>query len=1304
MRKVKYYKCPECGKKFKTLGGWGEHVQTMHPGSIPEGFTIARYFYFTLTGKTAGSCIMCKSPTQWNESTGKYDRFCTNPKCKQEYVKIAKKRMRDKYGKEYLLNDPEMQRKMLAAKHISGEYAFSDGSGKLGYVGTYEKDFLMMMDKFMRYSATDIIAPSPHTYYYEYQGTKHFYIPDFYVPNLNLEIEIKAQDNTHPKIQAIDKVKERLKDEMMMANPKINYLKINDKNYNNFFEYLLSLKDQIDDKDVSPSTKNSAEFKAATESAFDYYEDTEVPEYEIDTISEANEMSLQSYFNHKNWEFNLDKWKPAKDSNILYVTGFAGSGKSTFAKDIVEKTPGAVYVDMDMLVLYSKNRKNYGEDTSSSRLIDQFYADNKSVIGDNPEEDDIRDRTTYAMDWINSYARAHASTMFVVEGIWLMYYCAPEYFRGKPIIVIGTSIYKSEKRRAYRDGIFNKEVFSKYKLTSETEIRKKFINSLESATESLIPESKTEDLNPVVVVFSSYVNPLLAKVKTYAPDRFNSFGIVLNDSSDPYGFSLYSIEPSADWLIEGYPISCYFKKQSISEIPQGASMMSIVTYVSSDEYDKIQKRVNNPEIIFTGWSELLETWFSHSDRYRFFCNRLISAALNEEKNFESRDYILLTISTSNAEIPYWEDLRNKLLILSESPMGPARERQAFEESVLEESLYGYLPEEMEAACENAFSGWEDVILEDLDSDDDEYDEANESWVINNKDYTQNLDKWKVGGSNILFITGHSGSGKSTLAEKLERDNNAYMFELDGLDHNYDSSNMGLLKKLKDRNPEFKRAVENGWSSSEKDNLIIANEKVHLLSTVTKDLIALCHDDKQHLFIIEGIQIFQWLNPSYFKDKPLIIMGTSMLQSYLRAGKRDGSFKNINDLSSRFLSEKMLSDFKKRATESAYDDEPAEESLLLKTKFNQVKVKGTLSLTKFTRQDLTQEVLDKYKEKCASFGHCRISKGYLYTDKSDNIVGFVNVVRKQDNIKWIQALNIQPHYQGYGLYEQLMKVAVRELGGTDIETPPKNDTAKLVYQKFGFKTYTNETTVHAMSIRSDAKSEKYDAKAKPNATTIVEAGLHPVYILLLDAKMGFGNVVKFFTNAPYSHALIGFDSSMSKMYSFATRDGHTMVPLGFSEENISTYAKKNSRSKYALYVKLVDTKDYKLMKSKLASFTSNKTDFRYDVGGAVKAFMGKHNANEKRYFCSGFVAYILNSGQSKVTEKDYDLTKPMDLTEVKNIHLVDMGLCKDYNQAYVEKKTKQIFEKHYMHKEKDSHHQPIDEEEELKQDKKENNEG
>ena len=1136
MRKVKYYKCPECGKKYNTLGGWGEHVQTMHPGTMPEDFTVARYFYFTLTGKTAGSCIMCKSPTQWNESTGKYDRFCTNPKCKEEYVKIAKKRMRDKYGKEYLLNDPDMQRKMLAAKHISGEYAFSDGSGKLGYVGTYEKDFLMMMDKFMHYSATDIIAPSPHTYYYEYQGEKHFYIPDFYVPNLNLEIEIKAQDNTHPKIQAIDKVKERLKDEMMMHNPKINYLKINDKNYNNFFDYLLNLKTQIDDKEVSPATKNSAEFRAATESAYNYYTNDEEAEY-----------------------------------------------------------------------------------------ID------------------------------------------------------PQF-------------------------------------------------DMSPATEELISEVKTEDMNPVIFFFGSAIHPFLKAVDYQVHDRFNTFGIVLSDPSDQRGYSFYNIEPSAPnltgdensfgGLYAGLPFNCYYNKHPISEVLVCGSSISFVTYLNSKDYQKVKERVEKTDIAFHNWDSNIEIWLSHPDKYRYICNKILENALGEyDRTFESRDYILLNITNASDARNYWSSLDVSLAALNSAPMGPARERQSFEETVLEESFYGYLPSDMETSWEDSFSGWEEAIIDDLDPDDNDFEEAEESYIFSTEDYEQNLDKWKPGGSNILFITGLSGSGKSSSADKLAKENNALKFEFDIFENrngSFDRSTKRIYEQLLNRNPKYKKILES--DIARKDNEIVYNnDYLQQKNAAIKDLVKMCNADKAHLYIIEGIQIYEYLNPEFFKDKPLIIKGTSATKSFMRALKREGIVEWLKApqkfpmVPSVWLKdEKYLNNFTKQMKSSKENaiDEPAEESLLLKTKFNKVKVKGTLSLTKFTRQDLTQEVLDKYKEKCASFGHCRISnmsKGYLYTDKSDNIVGFVNVVRKQDNIKWIQALNIQPQYQGYGLYEQIMKVAVRELGGTDIETPPKNDTAKLVYQKFGFKTYTNETTRHAMTIRSDAKAEKYDAKAKPNATTIVEAGLHPVYVMLLDAKMGFGNVVKFFTNAPYSHALIGFDSSMRKMYSFATRDGHTMVPLGFSEEDITTYAKKSSKSKYALYVKLVDTKDYKLMKTKLATFMNSKADFRYDIGGAVKAFMGKHNANEKRYFCSGFVAYILNSGKSQVTEKDYDLTKPMDLTDVKNIHLVDMGLCKDYNQAYVEKKVKQIFEKHYMHKEKDSHHQPIDEEEELKQDKKENNE-
>ena len=249
MMKVKYYTCPECKKKFKTLNGWGNHMDTMHPDVRPEGYSTSRFFYFVKTGRTHGNCRTCKKPTTWNENSMKYNQYCDDPKCKEEYSKIAKKRMIGKYGKVHLLNDPDQQRKMLANRRISGKYRFQDGT-KFGYVGMLEKNFLEMMDTLMNWPSNDIFSPSPHTYYYDYKNPKDkenegqkFYIPDFYIPSLNLEIEIKQQTSTNEAYNAVNKVKERLKDEVMNSNNKISYLKINDNDFTPFFQFLMERKE-----------------------------------------------------------------------------------------------------------------------------------------------------------------------------------------------------------------------------------------------------------------------------------------------------------------------------------------------------------------------------------------------------------------------------------------------------------------------------------------------------------------------------------------------------------------------------------------------------------------------------------------------------------------------------------------------------------------------------------------------------------------------------------------------------------------------------------------------------------------------------------------------------------------------------------------------------------------------------------------------------------------------------------------------------------------------------------------------------
>lgn len=289
MRKVSSYKCPICKMEYKTFGGWSEHMHRHHPDEIPKGFTDLQYFYYTITGKKSGACVQCHKPTDWNEATGKYNRYCNNPKCKEQYCKVAKKRMIDKYGKIHLLNDPEMQRKMLSNRKIAGTYTFSDGSGKVSYVASYEKDFLMTMDTVLGFKATDIMAPSPHNYVYMYEGKPHFYIPDFYIPSLNLEIEIKDDQNgpnanKHPKIAAVDRVKEALKDDVMHNNKSVNYFKVMDKSYTDFFKYVLDLKECIDDdlknsivSAMANESVNDPEnsFEMALERALEYDDDEE---------------------------------------------------------------------------------------------------------------------------------------------------------------------------------------------------------------------------------------------------------------------------------------------------------------------------------------------------------------------------------------------------------------------------------------------------------------------------------------------------------------------------------------------------------------------------------------------------------------------------------------------------------------------------------------------------------------------------------------------------------------------------------------------------------------------------------------------------------------------------------------------------------------------------------------------------------------------------------------------------------------------------------------------------------------------
>lgn len=230
-------KCPFCDRIFKDKQRFCNHIANQHNDQVPEAYEPLEWAYSLLVHKDVGRlCVQCrKNPVHFNQDTLKYERLCDDPKCKEAYTKMMKDRMVKVYGKEHLLNEADMQRKMIYNHAQARDYLW-DEKYKFRVIGSYEEDFLKHL-KSLDWTPNDVICPSPNNYWYKWKdGSQHLYIPDFFIPSLSLEVEIKESDNTHPRMEHSREI-EYLKDARMEYETKkssIHYIKIVDKNYEDF--------------------------------------------------------------------------------------------------------------------------------------------------------------------------------------------------------------------------------------------------------------------------------------------------------------------------------------------------------------------------------------------------------------------------------------------------------------------------------------------------------------------------------------------------------------------------------------------------------------------------------------------------------------------------------------------------------------------------------------------------------------------------------------------------------------------------------------------------------------------------------------------------------------------------------------------------------------------------------------------------------------------------------------------------------------------------------------------------------------
>lgn len=167
----------------------------------------------------------------------------------------------------------------------------------------------------------------------------------------------------------------------------------------------------------------------------------------------------------------------------------------------------------------------------------------------------------------------------------------------------------------------------------------------------------------------------------------------------------------------------------------------------------------------------------------------------------------------------------------------------------------------------------------------------------------------------------------------------------------------------------------------------------------------------------------------------------------------------------------------------------------------------------------------------------------------------------------------------------------------------------------------------------------------------------LYILLTRFPGLDSDALHWWTRFPYTHASIGLDEDMNTFYSFVVK--------GFIVEDISRYNSKPGRAPFpcALYELEVSRIVYEKARQILRKFVSNRSALHYNTLGMLLSLIRIPSHRKCHYFCSHFVAELLQRSNAAKLQKRSTLYLPRDLHRLSGAKMVFQGDMLRMSQQY-----------------------------------------
>lgn len=167
----------------------------------------------------------------------------------------------------------------------------------------------------------------------------------------------------------------------------------------------------------------------------------------------------------------------------------------------------------------------------------------------------------------------------------------------------------------------------------------------------------------------------------------------------------------------------------------------------------------------------------------------------------------------------------------------------------------------------------------------------------------------------------------------------------------------------------------------------------------------------------------------------------------------------------------------------------------------------------------------------------------------------------------------------------------------------------------------------------------------------------IYIVLTDTGSLLTKAIKLYTKQPYNHVSISFNKDLTEIYSFGRKVPNNPFIGGFVKENMN--AKIFKYAGCAIYSINVTKEQYNRMQAKVREIETEKDAYRYNFIGLLAVAAHVDLEREYAYFCSQFVATILQAGGIQVCQKPIYFTSPSDIQMYSELQLEYEGALRVY---------------------------------------------